>query len=87
MDCEKCGLTVHNKKALHTHMVRHGPKRYQCLYCDYKVFFPFEISKHSQSKHNKSPKYKRLPGAPMKSHGNRDPNLVDDEEIEVSSFR
>ena len=78
VQCNLCNITVHNKKALHTHMVRHGPKRYQCLYCDYSVFFPFEITKHCLSRHGKSPKYRRLAGAPVKSFRTKDPNLVED---------
>ena len=73
---------MYNKKALYTHRIRHGPKRYKCLYCEHKVFFPFEIVKHSKGRHNLPPKYKRLNGVPFRKFGMPDPNLVQNDDQE-----
>jgi len=49
--CPHCLYTNSNLKLLRSHMVKHGPCRLQCAYCDHKGHYPSRIYKHIRRHH------------------------------------
>lgn len=49
--CTQCSYTTSNLKLLRGHLVKHGPFRLQCAYCDYRGHYPSRIYKHIRRHH------------------------------------
>jgi len=49
--CPHCLYTNSNLKLLRSHMVKHGPCRLQCAYCDHRGHYPSRIYKHIRRHH------------------------------------
>lgn len=49
--CKDCGFITSKYKHIQNHIVRHGPKRHQCGYCDFQAYYPYEISQHCSKAH------------------------------------
>jgi len=49
--CTHCMYTNSNLKLLRSHMVKHGPCRLQCAYCDHRGHYPSRIYKHIRRHH------------------------------------
>jgi hypothetical protein len=49
--CTHCSYTTSNLKLLRGHLVKHGPYRLQCAYCDYRGHYPSRIYKHIRRHH------------------------------------
>lgn len=49
--CTQCSYTTSNLKLLRGHLVKHGPYRLQCAYCDYRGHYPSRIYKHIRRHH------------------------------------
>jgi len=49
--CPHCLYTNSNLKLLRSHMVKHGPCRLQCAYCDHRGHYPSRIYKHIRRNH------------------------------------
>jgi len=49
--CPHCLYTNSNLKLLRSHMVKHGPCRLQCAYCEHKGHYPSRIYKHIRRHH------------------------------------
>jgi hypothetical protein len=53
--CPHCEYTNTSLKLVRGHMVKHGPYRIQCGYCDYKGHYPSRIRKHTKRHHPRVP--------------------------------
>jgi len=49
--CPHCMYTNSNLKLLRSHMVKHGPCRLQCAYCEHRGHYPSRIYKHIRRHH------------------------------------
>jgi len=49
--CPHCLYTNSNLKLLRSHMVKHGPYRLQCAYCEHRGHYPSRIYKHIRRHH------------------------------------
>jgi len=49
--CPHCLYTNSSLKLLRSHMVKHGPCRLQCAYCDHRGHYPSRIYKHIRRHH------------------------------------
>jgi len=49
--CTQCTYTTSNLKLLRGHLVKHGPYRLQCAYCEYRGHYPSRIYKHIRRHH------------------------------------
>ena len=49
--CPHCAYTNTSLKLVRGHMVKHGPYRLQCGYCDYRGHYPSRIRKHTRRHH------------------------------------
>ncbi|ESO03428.1 hypothetical protein HELRODRAFT_133020, partial [Helobdella robusta] len=50
--CPECSYTNISLKLVRGHMVKHGPHRLKCAYCDYKAHYPSRIRKHTRRQHS-----------------------------------
>lgn len=59
--CPHCPYTNTSVKLVRGHMVKHGPFRLQCGYCDYRGHYPSRIRKHMRRHHQAMPfKYSKV---------------------------
>lgn len=59
--CPHCPYTNTSVKLVRGHMVKHGPFRLQCGYCDYRGHYPSRIRKHMRRHHPSMPfKYSKV---------------------------
>ena len=70
--CPHCSYSSSNLKLVRGHMVKHGPARLKCGYCDYRGHYPSRLHKHMRCSHSGLPfKFMRdgagSSGSPAKS--------------------
>ena len=53
--CKKCSFHCAKKKYFKKHVMRHGPKLFQCGYCSFQVIFRSDLLRHLSLKHKKKP--------------------------------
>ena len=53
--CKDCTFQSPDKNCFKKHILRHGPKRFQCGYCSYCTVFKAELHKHLDRLHKKKP--------------------------------
>lgn len=51
LKCPECSYTNSSMKLVRGHMIKHGPYRFKCSYCDYHAHYPSRIRKHTKTQH------------------------------------